>query len=152
MNLGGTNPSLRLNHGGTPAWTPKVRKTMAQRPKTTLSGLLFGSRNVFYNVASPSTPRLAFKRPQIPSNRYHTALNRGTLGGLGLSPGSSSPSLVVSAGTRLCDPSATSRLWGQACCWDTTNPSDFLQGLPFGLFKGAVDRAPLKGILIRMYL
>ena len=30
-----------------------------------------------------STPRLAFKRPQIPSNRYHEALNRGTLGGLG---------------------------------------------------------------------
>ena len=30
-----------------------------------------------------STPQLPFKRPQIQSNRYHKALNRGTLGGLG---------------------------------------------------------------------
>ena len=31
-----------------------------------------------------STPQLPFKEPQIPSNRDHKALNRGTLGGLGL--------------------------------------------------------------------
>ena len=31
-----------------------------------------------------STPQLPFKRPQIPSNRDHKALNRGTLGGLGM--------------------------------------------------------------------
>ena len=30
-----------------------------------------------------STPQLPFKTPQIPSNRDHKALNRGTLGGLG---------------------------------------------------------------------
>ena len=30
-----------------------------------------------------STPQLPFQRPQIPSNRYQKALNRGTLGGLG---------------------------------------------------------------------
>ena len=29
------------------------------------------------------TPQLPFKRPQIPSNRDHKALNRGTLGGAG---------------------------------------------------------------------
>ena len=28
----------------------------------------------------PSTPQLLFKAPQIPSNRDHAALNRGTLG------------------------------------------------------------------------
>ena len=33
-----------------------------------------------------STPQLPFKRPQIPSNRDHKALNRGTLGGLGKDP------------------------------------------------------------------
>ena len=33
---------------------------------------------------SPSTPQLPFKKPQIESNRDHKALNRGTLGGLGL--------------------------------------------------------------------
>ena len=30
-----------------------------------------------------STPQLPFKTPQIPSNRDHKALDRGTLGGLG---------------------------------------------------------------------
>ena len=30
-----------------------------------------------------STPQLPFKTPQIPSNRDHKALKRGTLGGLG---------------------------------------------------------------------
>ena len=30
-----------------------------------------------------STPQLPFKRPHIPTNRDHKALNRGTLGGLG---------------------------------------------------------------------
>ena len=30
-----------------------------------------------------STPQLPFEEPQIPSNRDHKALNRGTLGGLG---------------------------------------------------------------------
>ena len=30
-----------------------------------------------------SDPQLAFKRPQIPSNRDHKALNRGTLGDVG---------------------------------------------------------------------
>ena len=30
------------------------------------------------------TPQLPYKTPQIPSNRDHTALNTGTLGGLGL--------------------------------------------------------------------
>ena len=33
-----------------------------------------------------STPQLPFKRPQIPSNRDHKGLNRGTLGGLGVYP------------------------------------------------------------------
>ena len=31
-----------------------------------------------------STPQLPFKIPQIPSNRDYKALNRGTLGGLGI--------------------------------------------------------------------
>ena len=30
------------------------------------------------------TPQLLFKRPQVPSNRDHKALNRGTLGGAGM--------------------------------------------------------------------
>ena len=37
----------------------------------------------FKTVESTSTPQLPFKRPQIPSNRDHKALNRGTLGGAG---------------------------------------------------------------------
>ena len=32
---------------------------------------------------STSTPQLLFKTPQLPFNRDHKALNRGTLGGLG---------------------------------------------------------------------
>ena len=34
-------------------------------------------------LSKPAPPQLLFKRPQIPSNRDHQALNRGTLGGLG---------------------------------------------------------------------
>ena len=37
---------------------------------------------------SPSTPQLPFKRPYIPSSGDRKALNRGTLGGLGLCYGS----------------------------------------------------------------
>ena len=33
------------------------------------------------SVVYTSTPQLPFKRPQIPSNRDHEALTRGTLGG-----------------------------------------------------------------------
>ena len=36
------------------------------------------------NLDHTSTPQLPFKRPQIPSNRDHMALNGGTLGGLGI--------------------------------------------------------------------
>ena len=36
-----------------------------------------------YLTASTSTPQLPFKETQIPFNRDHRALNRGTLGGLG---------------------------------------------------------------------
>ena len=35
-------------------------------------------------LACTSTPQLPFKIPQIPSNRDHKALNRWTLGGLGI--------------------------------------------------------------------
>ena len=35
-------------------------------------------------VTSASTPQLPFKKPQIPSNRDHKNLNRGTLGGAGV--------------------------------------------------------------------
>ena len=34
--------------------------------------------------ASTSTPQLPFKRPPMPSNRDHKALNRATLGGLAI--------------------------------------------------------------------
>ena len=43
----------------------------------------------FSNMKGPnvdlntSTPQLPFKIPQIPSNKDHKALNRGTFGGLG---------------------------------------------------------------------
>ena len=37
-----------------------------------------------YWYSNTSTPQLPFKEPQIPSNRDHKALNRGTLGGLGI--------------------------------------------------------------------
>ena len=33
-----------------------------------------------------STPQLPLKRPQIPSNRDHRALNGGTFGGVGILP------------------------------------------------------------------
>ena len=36
------------------------------------------------DIRYTSTPQLPFKEPQIPSNRDHKALNRGTLGGLGI--------------------------------------------------------------------
>ena len=41
----------------------------------------------FWVSESTSTPQLSFKRPHIPSNRDHKALNRGTLGGLGICGG-----------------------------------------------------------------
>ena len=41
-------------------------------------------RAIFPGDPSASTPQLLFKEPQIPSNGYHNALNRGTLGGLGI--------------------------------------------------------------------
>ena len=37
-----------------------------------------------YSVVLTNTPELPFKRPQMPSNRDHMALNRATLGGLGI--------------------------------------------------------------------
>ena len=40
-----------------------------------------------------STPQLPFKTPQIPSNRGHKAINRGTLGGLGIPYVTSGPYL-----------------------------------------------------------
>ena len=39
---------------------------------------------IFDTSSTPSTPQQPSKTPQIPSNRDHKALNRGTLGGLGL--------------------------------------------------------------------
>ena len=35
-------------------------------------------------TTSTSTPQLPFKRPHTPTKRDHKALNRGTLGGLGI--------------------------------------------------------------------
>ena len=70
-----------------------------------VSGLGLG-RLVFWFDASfgcSSIPQLPFKRPQIPSNRDHMALNRGTFGGLG--PLSSHVWLTAS-GLRLSEASA----------------------------------------------
>ena len=52
--------------------------SLSKKRKTTIKH----SRPVFESTAS--TPQLPFKTPQIPSTGDHTALNRGTLGGLGV--------------------------------------------------------------------
>ena len=49
-------------------------------------GLLCFQNNTLLRLAYTSVdqqPQLSFKEPQIPSNREHKALNRGTLGGQG---------------------------------------------------------------------
>ena len=74
-------------------WAPKVRKIMALR--TVLGGSTdFSGAGVQWSLRSKAVsllyrpgsqhPQLHFKRPQIPSNRDHKGLNRGTLGVLGL--------------------------------------------------------------------
>ena len=50
--------------------------------KSTAEAAILGPPK-YQKLTFTSTPQLPFKRPQIPSNRYHKALNRGTLGGLG---------------------------------------------------------------------
>ena len=53
-------------------------RVQASKPRTY-------SQDCYYDsYPYTSTPQLPFKRPQIPSNRDHKALNRGTLGGVGI--------------------------------------------------------------------
>ena len=44
------------------------------------------SISILHSVLYTSIPQLPFKKPQIPFNRDHTALHRGTLGSLGKGP------------------------------------------------------------------
>ena len=64
-----------------------------------------------------STPQLPFKEHQIPSNRDHKALNRGTLGGLGIAPSTHwyLPEPLSSAGL-------TSKLATADPCWALEDP------------------------------
>ena len=66
---------------------PKIRPREAEEDllrTQMLAAQAFGGRLFWDSVKQrplpTSTPQLPFKRPQIPSNRYHKALNRGTLG------------------------------------------------------------------------
>ena len=53
-------------------------------PQSPRGGLLL---KVGLGVVIYQHPQLPFKKPQIESNRDHKALNRGTLGGLGMEAG-----------------------------------------------------------------
>ena len=63
---------------------------LAHPPFAPPTGELRGPISPHISIASlqqlPAPPQLSFKRPQIPSNRDHMALNRATLGGLGPDP------------------------------------------------------------------
>ena len=74
---------------GRPSWL----KDMWPAELDTVSGV------EFEHLLPTSTPKLLCKRLQIPSNRDHKALNRGTLGGLG----TACPLLLLCCRAFLCD-------------------------------------------------
>ena len=74
---------------GCPAWPAPhgpARPPSHSRPLASarLSSLEDGLFSVMFVGLCPAPPQLPFKRPQIPANRDHKALSRGTSGGLGL--------------------------------------------------------------------
>ena len=72
------NPFGEEEAGGQQSEQRPERSSEGQSGNDLLSVLLM------FRVTT-STPQLPLKEPQIPSNRDHNALNRGTLGGLGRS-------------------------------------------------------------------
>ena len=83
MALGATTPNSEAPfHGSPPISSPYSLPFFGYTVFTQLRGL---STVSLWFRSFTSTPQIPFKEPQIPSSRVYKALNRGTLGGLGIS-------------------------------------------------------------------